>query len=90
MITVKFITDGTPMGSHVYCTETGEEIKNIRSVTIHAEAGKLPVMTLEILKMNINAVGAIEGYEVVDGNIVIEKVECVPLIEVNAKENELV
>lgn len=83
MLTVKFVTDGSPRGSHVYCTETGEEIKNIRSVTIHAEAGKLPTMILEVIKANIIASGVVEDCVVQDGNLVTEKVECVSLIEVN-------
>lgn len=86
MLTLKFVTDGTPRGSHIYCTETGEEIKNIRSVDIHADPAHLPTMILEVIKMKIDANGMLDGYEMIDGDLVIEKVACELPIDVNVLE----
>uniref|UniRef100_A0A6M3M396 Uncharacterized protein n=1 Tax=viral metagenome TaxID=1070528 RepID=A0A6M3M396_9ZZZZ len=85
MITLKFTTDGSPAGSHVYVVETGEEVKNVRSVTIRASAKELATMTLELIHMQVKALGKAGVAFDENGNLVLDKVECVPLVEVEAR-----
>jgi hypothetical protein len=39
-------------GTKVFDADTGEQIKNVRSVTFHAEAGKVPTVTVEIVNVS--------------------------------------
>jgi len=50
-------------GTKVFDVDTGEEIKNVKSVTYKHEAGHIPVVTLEIVGLegiNVCAEGILE------------------------------
>lgn len=80
MVTLKFVTDGTPMGSHVYIAETGDEVKNIKSVNIVVAAGQLPRMILEVIKVQLQASGkaevVIKDHSIITEELIVEPVEC--------------
>jgi hypothetical protein len=88
MVTLKFITDGTPRGSHVYVVETGEEVKNVRAVHIDVTAGNFATMKLEVIKVRLQASGKSEVV-VENGNLVINELSVV-LDECNSlQENKI-
>jgi len=58
MIELKIISDGTPAGTKVINSKTGEEIEGVRSIEWSISYGEISVAKIELGVSSIEAIGS--------------------------------
>jgi hypothetical protein len=53
MMEIKIVSDGTPYGTKLINIETGDEIKDIKSIDWHIEVDKLATAKIEFLRVPV-------------------------------------